>query len=376
MREENSSRRACSLSNKACFEQALVQSAPPANDSNLRQLGWKPAFEQQLTTGDAGALVARVGAHLGSHLLCMTETGTTLLPTSLTAACGELAVGDWLLLEQDSLRGIRRLERNSLIARKAAGERVKTQLIAANIDTLFIVSSCNQELSLSRLERYLALAFAAEVHPIVVLTKADLCDSPDQLRQQVTSLKRDLLVETMDARDPAQVGVLTNWCREGQTVALVGSSGVGKSTLAMSLGAPALAVQDIRQDDAKGRHTTTARWIHRLHAGGLLVDTPGMRELQLAECESGLTEVFDDVFVLAEQCRFRDCSHQSEPDCAVQAAIQSGELPARRLNSFLKLQAEQARNAKLLHELHQESRKQGQFFKSVMSAKRKRMRGE
>ena len=161
---------------------------------------------------------------------------------------------------------------------------------------------------------------------------------------------------------------LTDWCRIGQTVALVGSSGVGKSTLAMSLGAPALATQGIREDDSKGRHTTTARRIHRLDAGGLLIDTPGMRELQLADCEGGVAEVFDDVVTLSESCRFGDCSHQSEPGCAVRQRSNQASLTQDALKSYFKLQSEQARNAKSLRERRHESRKQGQYFKSVLSA--------
>ena len=248
------------------------------NPFELRPLGWKLNFDQQLTEDEERTrLVVRVGAHLGSQVLCLTGSDELLLPTSLTQTCGELAVGDWILLERETHRAVRRLERESLLARRAAGERVKTQLIAANLDTLFIVSSCNQDFNLSRLERYLSLAAEAQVSPVVILTKSDLCDDPSRLQQEAATLKSDLIVETIDARDASQVSTLAHWCRLGQTVALVGSSGVGKSTLAMSLGAPALATQEIREDDAKGRHTTTARWIHRLDAGGLLIDTPGMR---------------------------------------------------------------------------------------------------
>lgn len=343
----------------------------------LRELGWKPAFHQQLLPDESENLVlARVGAHLGSQVLCLQAAGEFLVPTALLRSCGELAVGDWLLLERETHRGLRRLARESLLTRKAAGDSVRTQLIAANIDTLFIVTSCNHDFNPSRLERYLSLAAESAIDPVVVLTKADLCDDPPHLQQQATALKSGLVVETLDARDDVQSKVLQDWCGVGQTVALVGSSGVGKSTLAMSMGVGSLATQEIRDDDSKGRHTTTARWIHRLDAGGLLIDTPGMRELQLADCESGVAEVFDDIVRLADSCRFRDCGHQSEPGCAVQAAIESGDLDQRRLASYRKLQAEQARNAKSLHELHYESRKRGQFYKSVISSKQQSRQGD
>ncbi len=347
------------------------------NSQKLRGLGWKSAFAQQLSDVEAETmLAARVAAHLGNRIQCWTEDDEFSLPTPLPQACDELAVGDWLLLEPDSRRVVRRLERESILARKTAGELPQAQLIAANLDTLFIVSSCNHDFNASRLERYLSLAAEAAVNAVVILTRADLCDDPGRLRQQASALKSGLIVETLDARDRVQAGILDDWCRLGQTVALVGSSGVGKSTLAMSLGAPALATQQIREDDSKGRHTTTARWIHRLDAGGLLIDTPGMRELQLLDCQDGVAEVFDDVIALADACRFRDCQHMSEPGCAVRAAIDAGDLDPRRLKSYRKLLNEQARNSQSLRERRDESRRLGQYYKAVQSSKRERQQGD
>lgn len=335
-------------------------------------LGWKRSFEQQLLETEMQAcIVARVGAHFGSQVLLLTTTEELTLPTSLIESCGEVTVGDWLLLDAISHRGVRRLERESLIARKAAGAQAKSQLIAANINTLFIVSSCNHDFNLSRLERYLALASEAQVDPVVVLTKSDLSDDSELLRQQAARLKSGLIVELIDARDTQQASVVSNWCGMSQTVAIVGSSGVGKSTLAMSLGVEALQTQEIREDDSKGRHTTTARSIHRLNSGGLLIDTPGMRELQLADCEDGVAKVFDEIIELAQLCRFRNCGHNGDPGCAVQEAIERGELSPRRLKNYLKLQSEQARNSQSLHERRQESRKLGQFYKSVLASKRR-----
>lgn len=344
-----------------------------ADAEPLRALGWKPAFDRQVAADESVRFTpARVASHLGSQVLCLTARGEFTLPSTATRACGDLGVGDWLLFDQESQRAVRRLERESLIARRAAGERADVQLIAANLDTLFVVTSCNHDFNPARLERYLALAADAEVSPVVVITKSDACDAPVDYRQQASVLMRDLVVESLDARDPCQAEVLSTWCGVGQTVALVGSSGVGKSTLAMSLGAGPLATSEIRAADSRGRHTTTARCIHRLAAGGLLIDTPGMRELQLTDCETGVAEVFDDIVGLAGACRYRDCQHQSEPGCAVLAAIEAGELDARRLVSYRKLQAEQARNAQTLRERRQASRHRGRFYKSVQSSSRKR----
>lgn len=339
----------------------------------LRELGWRPCWDAQFTSETQNTILpVRVTAHHGSQVHCNDGTHEFALPVQLLKSCGDLAVGDWVLLDSASRRGIRRLARTSLITRKAPGGKAEVQLIAANIDTLFIVTSCNHDFKAARLERYLALASEANVQPVVVLTKADLSDDVDEYRQEAVRLKSGLVVETVDARDPAQMASLAHWCGIGRTVALVGSSGVGKSTLAMALGARRIATQAIREDDSKGRHTTTARYLHRLSAGGILIDTPGMRELQLADCEDGVDDVFDEIVALSEQCRFRDCNHEGEPGCAVARAIENGDLDARRLKNYRKLQSEQARNAQSLHQRREASRKQGKFYKTILASKRER----
>lgn len=342
----------------------------------LRAIGWKPFFQQQLPPDDDGAtVVARVSAHFGSQVLMLGTAGEFRVPVQLAESAGELAVGDWLLLSADDHRAVLRLERHTLLHRKAAGAEVKSQLIAANIDTIFIVCSCNEDFNLSRIERYLALAVEAGTTPVVVLTKSDLCDDPDALRRQTEQLHAGLLVETLDARDPQHAEALEPWCGPGQTVALLGSSGVGKSTLANTLGVGGLATGEIREDDGKGRHTTTARSLHPLSTGGVLIDNPGIRELQLPACEDGLHDVFDDIVGLAAQCRFNDCNHNGDAGCAVTAAVEAGELEERRLANYLKLLAEQAHNARTLAERREADRKLGRFYKSVIKGKR-RLRDE
>lgn len=340
----------------------------------LRELGLKPSFQQQLDEAPlpGGGRVARVSAHQGSRVLMVGADGEFAVPVQLAESSGEIAVGDWLVLDGTDHRAIRILERETLICRRAAGDDVQPQLIAANVDTIFIVTSCNEDFSLARIERYLAIALEAGVNPVAVLTKADQCDAPAELRRQVERLHRSLLVETLDARQRDQVEVLRDWCRPGQTVALLGSSGVGKSTLANSLGVNDLETGEIREKDGKGRHTTTARSLHRIPGGGLLMDTPGMRELQLPACDDGLAEVFDDVLQFASHCRFNDCSHQGDAGCAVEAAVESGELDSRRVRSFLKLNAEQEHNGRLLTERRQLDRKFGRMYKSIIQEKQRR----
>jgi len=343
------------------------------DNPELRAIGWKPFFQEQLSTemGEA-VVIARVSAHFSSRVHLLGEAGEFQIPVQNAEAAGAIAVGDWLVLNADDHRAIQRLERQTLLYRKAAGEEVKPQIVAANIDSLFIVCSCNEDFNLSRIERYLALSIQTGATPVVVLTKADLCEDPAALRQQAQKLHGGLVVETLDAREIVQAEVLKSWCGPGQTVALLGSSGVGKSTLANALGAGNLATGDIREDDGKGRHTTTSRSLHLLPSGGVLVDNPGVRELQLPDCEDGLTVLFEDILRIAEECRFSNCSHEGDAGCAIQAAIESGEIDNRRYDNFQKLNAEQAHNARSLAERRDRDRKTGKMYKSIIANKRRR----
>ncbi len=345
------------------------------DNPKLRAIGWKPFFQQQLPADRGGAVViARVSAHFSSRVHLLGEAGEFQVPVQNAEAAGEIAVGDWLVFNAEDQRAIQRLERQTLLYRKAAGEEVKPQIVAANIDSLFIVCSCNEDFNLSRIERYLALSFQTGATPVVVLTKADLCEDPAALRQQAEKLHDGLVVETLDAREITQADVLKSWCGPGQTVALLGSSGVGKSTLANALGAGDLSTGGIREDDGKGRHTTTSRSLHLLPSGGVLVDNPGVRELQLPDCEDGLNTLFEDVLRIADECRFSNCSHEGDAGCAIRAAIESGELDERRFANFQKLNAEQAHNARSLAERRDRDRKTGKMYKSIIANKRRRQK--
>lgn len=342
----------------------------------LRSIGWKPFFQQQVPLDQsATTIIARVSAHHGSQILFLGAGGEFQVPTQLVESIGEIAVGDWFILNAEDHRAIHRLERQTLLYRKASGVEVKPQIIAANIDTIFIVSSCNEDFNLSRIERYLALTLQAGIVPVVVLTKADLTEAAADLRRKTEVLHAGLVVESLDARNVEQVDVLQSWCRPGQTIALLGSSGVGKSTLANTLGVGSQATGEIREKDGKGRHVTTARSLHLLPSGGVLVDNPGMRELQLPACEEGVSDLFDDVLRIAAGCRFNDCSHEGDAGCAVVAAVESGNLDERRYTSFQKLLAEQARNSQSLAERRDRDRKTGRMYKSIQANKRRR-RGE
>lgn len=337
----------------------------------LSQLGWQPVFQQQLTLEDLEQTrIGRILAHHRSGYNVQTEQGDIHLP--MHHAMPPMTVGDWLLLDLNQ-QFVRLLERSSLFSRKAAGSKVAEQFIAANVDTLFIVSSLNNDFNLSRIERYLALARETGVEPVIVLTKQDLCDDHDKIRAEVQRLNPLLMVETVNGLDPTSCDVLNNWCGTGKTVAFMGSSGVGKSTLVNTLmGDDIQQTGGIREDDSKGRHTTTSRSLHFMPSGAILIDTPGMRELQIADCEAGLNALFADIDRLAEQCRFSDCQHQSEPGCAVLQAIDSGELDPRRVKNYFKLLREQARNSESLNKQREraKSKQLGRHYKSVQSESR------
>jgi ribosome biogenesis GTPase len=325
---------------------------------SLARWGWQPCFQRQLSPDEwEHGRPARVISQERSVLEVAGADFSSTLP--LLASMPAMTVGDWVLLDAN-LRFLRLLERSSLFARKAAGTGVAAQLIAANVDTLFIVSSLNQDFNPSRIERYLVLAHEARVQALVVLTKEDLCADPSAQLAQAHALGAGLVALAVNALDAQSVRKLAPWCGPGQTVALMGSSGVGKSTLVNTLlGNTVQATQAIREDDAKGRHTTTRRSLHPLVDGGVLLDTPGMRELQLFACEQGIEEAFADVAALASACRFADCAHGNEPGCAVRAAVAAGTLDARRLDNYDKLLREQQRNTATLGEQRARERQLG-----------------
>lgn len=344
------------------------------NFLSLANLGWQPFFQQQLSIEDWDEFQpARIVEYHKSSLEIATEAGKHTL--ALSRSMTNLAVGDWVLLDE-SRNFVRALDRKSCFRRKSAGHQISEQLIAANVDTAFIVCSLNEDFNLNRIERYLSVVNDAGADPVVVLSKMDICSDPDSLRAEVQSLDSLLCVEMVNSLKTESVSGLMHWCKPGKTLVLLGSSGAGKSTLVNSLMNEEIqATSNIRESDSKGKHTTTRRSLLLMPDGAMILDTPGMRELQLADCEAGVSTTFADIELIAERCRFSDCQHDSEPDCAVKKAIEAGELDERRLINYLKLLREQAINGASLAERRSNDRELSRYYKKVQRESKQLKRG-
>jgi ribosome biogenesis GTPase / thiamine phosphate phosphatase len=344
----------------------------------LPSLGWSNALTQAaFELNIDNAVATRVMAVHRDALEVAGEefSGRIPSPHDIEDDAQRPAVGDWLLIDAKSHRFRTVMPRKSLFQRRAAGTNARTQLIAANVDTLLIVTSANQDFNVARIERYLSLAHEAEVAPVVLITKADLCDDPHDFVAKAAALMPGLMVEAIDAREPRLLEILKPWLDAGQTLAVFGSSGVGKSTIVNTLmGDNVQDTQGIREDDAKGRHTTTGRSLHRLVTGAWLMDTPGMRELQVAGVATGVETVFADVAAIGARCRYSDCTHMNEPDCAIRTALETGELDEARLKRYQKLQRENRRNTEAVHEGNARRRKFSRHVKQVVQHKFDRTR--
>lgn len=344
---------------------------PKRTLSPLDTLGWQSHFAQQVSNEETEATQpVRVTEVHRAGLRVVGDGIEMLLPPN-----ADVTVGDWLLLNPAPPHSYRLLARKSLIKRRAPGTDRRLQLIAANIDTAFIVSSCNADFNIARLERYIALAFEAEVSPVIILTKLDMCDTPEQSEgyvRKASAISPLVPVVALDARGEDPLAMLASWCKPGQTVAFMGSSGVGKSTLTNALsGTQDIQTQGIREDDAKGRHTTTSRQLHIVPGGCAVLDTPGMRELQMTDVEDGVAALFADLETLANGCKFKDCKHASEPGCAVLAAIADGTIEGARVKRWNKLAAENQFNSATLAERRSKGRSLAKDIRQMKKLKGK-----
>jgi len=341
----------------------------------LADLGWSDHFSNQI---EPESLVvnppARVCDIHRDRLIAVTETGTIALFLPPFISAGDLAVGDWVLTDPNTEQVHTLLERRTTLMRQAAGPSGGEQLIAANVDTLMIVTSCNSEFNPARLERYIALAVGSGTLPVIVLTKADLTTETDDYKRQAERLSPLATVLTVNARDAGELEQLKAWLQVGETAALVGSSGVGKSTILNGLTGLDVSTQAIRESDEKGRHTTTSRSLRRTITGGWLIDTPGVRSLGMSDSAEGIEQVFSDLLDLAAKCKFSDCAHETEHGCAVTAAIERGDLEAERLVRWQKLKRENQYHTETTAQLRMRQKKFGRLIKSTLSSKRHRNR--
>lgn len=332
----------------------------------LAAIGWGPFFLQQLSLSEwEDCIPVRVIEQHKSLLTVATESEQHSLP--INSNMPTIVVGDWLLLDK-SMQFTRALDRKTCFRRKSAGSESAWQLIAANVDTAFILCSLNDDFNLSRVERYLALAHEAQVEPVIVLTKSDLVEEPESWTNQIHKMDPLLSVVAVNALSHDSVAALNDWLGESKTTVVLGSSGVGKSTLSNTLlGESKQMTGGIREDDAKGRHTTTRRSILAIPGGGMILDTPGMRELQLADCQDGIASTFADVERFATQCKFSDCRHNGEPGCAVIEAMTHGTLDERRVNNYRKLLKEEAINTASIAEKRARDKALGKFYKTTLT---------
>ena len=320
----------------------------------LEDLGWNDFFAAAFAPwAEQGMVPARVMAQKG---LVQVSTGDAEYFADMAGrlkhelkgpggAAGDPAVGDWVALRPPIGEGRAVihavLPRKSKFSRKIAGHRTEEQVVAANVDTIFLVTGLDGDFNPRRIERYLTAAWDSGAQPVVVLNKLDRCDNPDACLLEVEAVAMGVPVHRVSAKTGENVDELRAYFGPGQTVGFLGSSGVGKSTLINRLlGRDAQRTGEVREGDDRGKHTTTHRELFPAPDGGLLIDTPGLREVQLWEGDQGIESTFPDIEKLAESCRFRDCSHEGEPGCAVEEAARTGELPAERLESYHKLQKE------------------------------------
>ena len=357
--------------------------------NRLRALGWTPHEACELASHASHLVPARVSRVEGPlcHLLGPDTPSSATIPGRLRGHPEhQPVVGDWVLVAPDTNTVAVVLARKTRIARAAAGARTSVQIIAANVDRVFVVMGLDGDFNPRRLERYLAVCADAGTDAVVLLTKAGACADPiarlDRCRRVAQPAgplcHHGAAVHAIDVIDGLEQEIPQRYAEPGRTIALLGSSGAGKSTLANHLlGQDRMETAAVRDGDQRGRHTTAHRELLELPSGGLLIDNPGMRQLALWLDEDGLVRAFADVASAASACRFSDCSHSGEPGCAVRAAIDDGNLDADRLASFQRLQGEveATERRRSTHRHRDHEREKSKHYRRVLKERRRR-RGE
>jgi ribosome biogenesis GTPase len=319
----------------------------------LAQLGWDEHYQSQVDElGIPDIVIGRIfRVDAGGHYSVITKEGDlrVRIPGKMKNRASSAAdlpgIGDWVLIKSTEIDNVifKVLERKNVILRKAAGREFKEQLVGANIDIIFIVMGLDSDFNLRRLERYLFMVASSGASPVVLLNKSDLAEDMESQLDGVQKIAEDIPIHSMSALKKEGMELISGYLKEGVTISVVGSSGVGKSTLINALmKEEKLKTGDVRKKDGKGRHVTASRELFLIPGGGVIIDNPGIREIQLWGDAASLDDAFSDIGELAEHCKFRDCQHRTEPGCKVREAVENGELPKERYENYLKMQKELA----------------------------------